>query len=87
MSKVVKYIVFFNLKKIEKLLYKRYKTNQNKFIKINCNKMVETVIVFVILTPMGLLIGLYQFFNQGRMPCINLDNIDNLNRATVAVEG
>jgi hypothetical protein len=49
--------------------------------------MVETVIVFIIFTPIGLFIGLYQFFNRGRMPCIDLDNIDNLNRATVAVEG
>lgn len=49
--------------------------------------MVETVIVFMILTPMGIFIGLYKFCNGGRMPCIDLDNVDNLNTATVAVEG
>jgi hypothetical protein len=49
--------------------------------------MVQTVIVFIIFTPIGMLVGLYQFCNQGRMPCIDMDNIDNLNRATVAVEG
>jgi hypothetical protein len=47
----------------------------------------ETVIVFIIFTPIGLSIGLYKFCNRGRMPCIDMDNVDNLNRATVAVEG
>lgn len=51
--------------------------------------MVETVIVFLIFTPLGLFISLYKFCNQGRMPCVDMDNVDNLNRATatVAVEG
>jgi hypothetical protein len=50
--------------------------------------MIESFIVFIILTPIGMLIGLYQFFNRGRMPCINMHNVDNLNRdAVVAVEG
>ena len=45
------------------------------------------VIVFMIFTPIGLSIGLYKFCNGGRMPCIDTDNVDNLNRPTVAVEG
>jgi len=49
--------------------------------------MVETVIVLMIFTPIGGFIALYRFCNQGRMPCIDMENIDNLNRATVAVEG
>jgi hypothetical protein len=59
-----------------------------KLIKIIIQiKMVETIIVLLIFTPIGGFIGLYQFCNGGRMPCIDMDNIDNLNRATVAVEG
>jgi len=49
--------------------------------------MVETVIILFIFTPIGSFIGLYQFCNRGRLPCIDMDNIDNPNRATVAVEG
>lgn len=49
--------------------------------------MVEIAIVIIIFTPIGGLIGLYQFCNRGRLPCIDMENIDNLNRATVAVEG
>jgi len=49
--------------------------------------MVETVIVLFIFTPIGVFIGLYKFCNGGRLPCIDIDNIDNPNRATVAVEG
>jgi len=49
--------------------------------------MIETVIVLMIFTPIGGFIALYRFCNQGRMPCIDIENIDNVNRATVAVEG
>ncbi len=47
--------------------------------------MIETIIVFFILTPIGLFICLYKFCNEGRMPFINMDNIDNFNKSTVAV--
>jgi hypothetical protein len=49
--------------------------------------MVETAIVLIIAGPIGGFIALYQFCNGGRLPCIDMDNIDNPNRATVAVEG
>ena len=47
--------------------------------------MVEALIVFIVCTPIGMLIGLYQFYNRGRMPCIDTNNVDN--RSVVAVEG
>lgn len=49
--------------------------------------MIGTLVVLIIVTPIGGFIVLYQFCNKGRMPCIDIDNLDNLNRATVVVEG
>jgi len=49
--------------------------------------MIGTILVLIIVAPIGGFIALYKFCNQGRMPCIDMDNIDNPNRATVAVEG
>jgi hypothetical protein len=49
--------------------------------------MVETVIVLIVFTPIGMCIGIYEFFNRGHTPCINMNNVDNINRDAVAAEG
>jgi hypothetical protein len=43
-----------------------------------------TLAMFII-SPIGCCIGMYQYFNNGNMPFLDISNIDNLNK--VAVEG
>lgn len=45
--------------------------------------MEGAILVLIIVSPIASCIGLYQLFNNGRLPCINTENIDNLNRVVV----
>ncbi len=38
------------------------------------------ILALIIVTPIAALIGCYQCFNHGRMPCIDTSNIDNRNQ-------
>ena len=46
-------------------------------------KMEGAILTMIIVSPIAFCIGIYQMFNNGRLPCVNTNNIDNLNRVAV----
>ena len=42
--------------------------------------MEGVLLLLTIIAPISSLIGCYQCFNHGRLPCIETENIDNINR-------
>lgn len=42
--------------------------------------MEGALLALIIVAPIASLIGCYQCFNHGRMPCIDASNIDNHNQ-------
>lgn len=45
--------------------------------------MTGPILAVIIVSPMAFCIGMYQCFNHGQMPFIDLSNVDNLNRVVV----
>lgn len=39
--------------------------------------MEGALLVLIIVAPIASLLGCYQCFNHGKMPCLNTNNIDN----------
>jgi len=42
--------------------------------------MDGAILVMIIVAPIASLIGCFQCFNHGRLPCVDTDNIDNRNQ-------
>lgn len=42
--------------------------------------MEGVLLMFSIIAPIASMIGCYQCFNHGRLPCVETHHIDNLNR-------
>lgn len=45
--------------------------------------MTGPILALIIVSPMAFCIGMYQCFNNGRLPCVDTSNIDNLNKIVV----
>ena len=45
--------------------------------------MTGPILAVIIVSPMAFCIGMYQCFNHGQMPFIDLSNVDNLNRVVI----
>lgn len=44
------------------------------------------ILAVIIIAPVSCIIGIYQCFNNGELPFINIENIDNHNRNQITPE-
>ena len=51
-------------------------------MEIKIFKMTGPILALVIVTPIACCIGAYHVFNNERLPCINMDTIDNHNKVS-----
>ena len=45
--------------------------------------MEGAILALIIVSPFAACIGIYRIFNHGRMPCIDVSNVDNLNKVAI----
>lgn len=45
--------------------------------------MAGGFLIFVIITPMALVLMVYRCFFHGNFPCVNTSNVDNINQVFV----